>query len=180
MTASSSPSSKGILLLLVAAPLLALFVVGVAIIVGQAAGRHPFWPTPDLNLSEFAAVTATADVMRLIQDGADPNGSYHVRPEFLEEWRSSGIDSADHVYNDAGLPLFAADGMYRPLRVAVIVRQPSLVGMLIRQGATLEGAERTAAICFADLNHETAIVTALLATGDGSDPRGSCPNVAER
>ena len=167
-----APRETSALLLIVAAPLLMVFAAGVFIIAGWAIGRTPFWPTPDLNLSEYAALIDTADVVRLIRDGADPNRPYHVPDEYLRDWYNKYYDEA---FRNRGLPLYAPDGMYRPLRVAAIVRQPGLVRTLIREGATLPRDERTAVICFTNALRETAIADTLIATGDGSDPRASCP-----
>jgi hypothetical protein len=159
-------------LAVVAAPLAIVFASGLAIIGGTAIGMHPFWPTPDLTVSEYAAVTDTADVVRLLQSGVDPNGAFHVRPAFLMDWYNAQNDSA---FTKPGMTLFETNGMYRPLQVAVIVRQPGLVRTLIRAGGTLPGGTRVAAVCFASAHHDDGIVQSLLATGDGTDPRASCP-----
>jgi len=177
MTASNR--LHAVLLAIVALPLFVLLLLAGVVVGGQIVGVHPFWPTPDLDMVNYAALTDTADVQRLILAGADPNQTAFVRPEYLRDWRGSGVDGMDRALTEAGMPLFAPDGMYRPLRVAVIVRQPRLVQTLIRAGATLPPAERTAAICFAAFLNDTPIVESLLATGDRSDPRSSCPKAAE-
>ena len=73
------------------------------------------------------------------------------------------------------MTLFNPDGMYAPLHVAVIVRQPGLVRTLIGEGAALSGGTRAALICFAEKHSDTSIIQSLMATGDGTDPRAACP-----
>ena len=176
---SASNRLNSVLLAIVALPLFVLFLLAVVIVGGQIVGVHPFWPTPELDMVNYAALIDTADVLRLIRAGADPNRAAFVRPEYLRDWHGSRVDGMDRALKDAGMPLFAPDGIYRPLRVAVIVRQPGMVRTLIREGATLPSAERTAAICFAAFLNDTPIVESLLATGDRSDGRSSCPQPAE-
>ena len=102
-----------------------------------------------------------------------------MNPQYLRDGHSSRVDAVDRALEDAGMPLFATDGMYQPLRVAVIVRQPGLVRNLLAAGATLPGAARPGAICFAEFVHESSIIEALLPTGDRSDPRASCPVIVD-
>jgi len=103
-------------------PLLVPFVLAVAVIAGWAAGANPFWPTPDLNVAEAAAVRDHAEVVRLIESGQNPNRAWPIRVGI--------IDDAVHTMT--------------PLEAAVEIRRLELVKLLIRHGAVLTDAARAA------------------------------------
>jgi hypothetical protein len=62
-----------------------------------------------------------------------------------------------------------------PLEAAVAIRRYEMVDVLLRLGAAPRTpADRAALVCRAAANRLDRIVEVLLATGDGSDPRGAC------
>jgi hypothetical protein len=130
------------------------FAVALGVVAGWAAGRQPFWPTPDLTLSEAAALRDLGEVYRLTAyEGADPNRAWPVRAGLLPDNRPAVIS---------------------PLAAAVESRRFEMVRLLVHQGASPPAAERVALICRADALGEPAIVGLLLTTGDQADPRPAC------
>jgi hypothetical protein len=47
--------------------------------------RHPLWLDAGLNLSEAAAARDVGEIVRLIENSADPNAAYELRPGFVAE-----------------------------------------------------------------------------------------------
>jgi hypothetical protein len=136
------------------APLLIAVVASAWIVVGWAAGGSPFWPDPQLTLSEAAGLGNAGEVVRLITiEGRDPNRAWPVREDIL--------GPAQEI---------------TPLEAAVAIRRTELIPVLLRHGAVLpeRGEQRTALICRAQAAVAPAIVELLLKTGDGSDPRAAC------
>jgi hypothetical protein len=143
----------------IVAPLLVVFLGSLSIVVGALVGWKPFWPEPAMNVSEAAGVSNAGEVVRLIVvEGQDPNRAWPVR---------------------AGM-LGSAPVTLTPLDAAIVIRREELVPLLVRHGVRLpeSPAERTALICRAMAFEAAAIVELLLKTGDGSDPRDTCPKPA--
>ena len=138
-----------------AAPLAGTFVLAVVVVAGWSVGLHPFWPTPDITLSEAAAIRDAGELYRLlVYEHQDANRPWPVR---------AGMESAE------------ADTVL-PLEMAVRVRRPEIVRILLDHGATVgDAASRARLICIAVAAREPAVLDILLATGDRSDPRSTCP-----
>jgi len=153
----SSPRSRGATALIVTAvaPLLAVFLGSAWAVVGWLAGTSPFWPDPNMTLSEAAGLGNAGEVVRLITlERKDPNRPWPVR---------EGILGAAH---DA-----------TPLEAAVTGRRQDLIPVLLRYGVVVpdHGAARTLLICRAVDARAPDIVEMLVNLGDRSDPRGGCP-----
>jgi hypothetical protein len=141
------------------APLAGPFILAVVVVAGWAVGLHPFWPTPDITLSEAAAIRDAGELYRLLVfEHHDPNRPWPVR---------AGMEGAE------------ADNVL-PLEMAVRVRRAEIVRILLDHGATVgDSVSRTRLICIAVTTKERDVLDALLATGDGSDPRTACPSSSE-
>jgi len=141
------------------APLVSTFLLAGFVVAGWAAGLHPFWPTPAITLSEAAAIRDAGELYRLLVfEHADPNRPWPVR---------AGMDGAES-HN------------VLPLEMAVRVRRPEIVRILLDHGATVgDPASRTRLICIAVAAKDPDVLSALLATADGSDPRATCPSSSE-
>ena len=120
-------------------PLLLPFAATLWIIVGWAIGTDPFWPTPVLNVAEAAAVRDHAEVVRLIQQGEDPNRRWPVRIDLL--------DSQAH--------------MMTPLEAAIEIRRLELVQLLIKHGAQVTPENRPSLVDRAKDGGATDIVEFL-------------------
>lgn len=105
-------------------PQLATLVVILILLVGWTVGYHPFWPIPEVTVSEAAATADHAEVVRLITNGADPNGPSPVRIGI--------INDTAHVMT--------------PLEAAVFVRRLELVKLLVEHGAVLSPQVTTSLI----------------------------------
>jgi hypothetical protein len=77
---------------------------------------HPMWPYRALNLSEAAAVRDSAEVVRQIEAGEDPNAPHEIRAGFL------------------------GDGPVRmtPLEAAVAAEDAEVVGRVLEKGGRLD------------------------------------------
>jgi hypothetical protein len=104
------------------APQVVPLVAALFVLVGWLAGINPFWPTPDVNVAEAAAVRDHAEVVRLIEAGQDPNRRWPVRADI--------IDGDSHTMT--------------PLEAAVEIRRLELVKLLVRHGASITPAARIA------------------------------------
>jgi len=139
-------------------PQLVAMTLAAVVVVGWVAGRHPFWPVPDVTLSEAVVTHDYGEIVRLIENGADPNQPARVRPDML----NSNQD------------------ILTPLEAAVSTRAVGLVELLLRHGASARsGQGRVALICDAIRFDAPDIVDLLLTTEDRSDPRGECPAISE-
>src|SRR5688500_4931932 len=92
-----------------------------------AFGEHPMWPHEDVNLAEAAGVREEAEVVRLIEQGQNPNASYPVR---------SGL-------------LFERPARLTPLEAAVINDDPAIVAQLFANGVAVDGPLWVALRCLA-------------------------------
>jgi hypothetical protein len=138
----------------VASPLLAALVMAAVVVAGWAAGRQPFWPTPEVTLSEAVATRDLGEALRLIaQEHIDPDSAQPVRAGMLPDNQPAVLT---------------------PLAAAVETRRTEMVRLLLDHGASPAAAARTALICRAVALGGEGIVALLLSTGDRSDPRSAC------
>ena len=135
-------------------PLVATFVLAIVVVLGWVVGFHPFWPTPELTLSEAAAIRDAGELYRLLEyEKQDPNRPWRIR---------AGMLSGDEV-------------QMLPLEAAVAIGRSEIVRILLEHGATVgDSTRRSNLICHAIAVGESSVVELLLATGDRSDPRSSC------
>ena len=85
------------------------------------------WPHDEINLAEAAGVSEEAEVVRLIEQGQDPNARYPVR---------------------AGL-LFERAVTVTPLEAAVLNDDPAIAAQLFARGLAVEPPAWVALRCFA-------------------------------
>jgi hypothetical protein len=138
---------------LVVAPLAMAFGLSLIVIAGWAVGVHPFWPEPEVTLSEAAATRDAGELYRLlVYERRDPNRTWPVRAGMLAD----------------------AEQQVMPLDVAVASGRPEIVRILLEHGARPDAAGRAALICRAATVGQPEVVDLLLATGDRSDPRAAC------
>jgi hypothetical protein len=91
-------------------------------------GRYPMWPHESVNLAEAAGVREEAEVIRLIEQGQDPNERYPVRPGLVLE-RAARLT---------------------PLEAAVLNDDPVTVEQLFAKGAAPGPSSWVALRCFAE------------------------------
>ena len=108
----------------IVAPHVVAFAAMLWLVAGWIAGADPFWPIPAMTLSEAAAVRDHAEVVRLIEEGHDPNRKWSVRAGLL--------DGDAHAIT--------------PLEAAVRIRRLALVELLLRSGAAPGADERSALV----------------------------------
>jgi len=111
----------------VAAPGLLFVLLTVGLVVGPAVGWDPIWYSEPLSLPEAAGLRDNAEIVRLIQHGADPNAPGVVRAGFV---KSNAITLT-------------------PLEAAVGIRREDTVALLLDEGATMDAATWTRLTCFA-------------------------------
>jgi len=80
--------------------------------------EHPMWPHVPYNLAEAAATREEAEVIRLIEQGDDPNVRYPVRAELIFDYPTR----------------------LTPLEAAVARDDPAVVRRLVAKGARLDAA----------------------------------------
>ena len=138
-------------------PLLGVFLATLVIVGGWIVGATPFWPVPELTLSEAVLTKDAGEVVRLIErERADPNRRWPVRSELLSPASS-----------------------VTPLEAAVIIRRSEMIPLLLQHGAILPtGEERDALICRGVASAAGEIVDFLLTTGEKTDPRGRCASIS--
>ena len=107
-----------------------------------------------MTVSEAAGLASSGEVVRLVTgERQDPSQAWSVRDGIL-----GGAQTVT------------------PLEAAVASRRLEMVRVLLDLGARPRSApERVALICRAVEAQAQPIVTALLTTGDGSDPHADCP-----
>lgn len=91
-------------------------------------GQSPMWPHQSVNLAEAAGVYDEAAMVRLIEDGMNPDGRYPVRPGLI----------------------FGYQMNLTPLEAAVANDDPTMVTRLVEKGATLDARVWTHLHCIAD------------------------------
>lgn len=100
----------------VAGPMLIVAILEAASLVLTGAGRSPWWPDYQLNLSEATAVRDDAEVARLLERGEDPNRRRTVR---------AGLLGNERVVTAT------------PLEAALSIRRAELLGGLFARGASI-------------------------------------------
>ena len=95
---------------------LAAFSVVVPIMAGV--GHAPVWPHEPYNLAEAAAVRDEAEVVRLIEQGHDPNMPYDVRARWV----------------------FDHSARLTPIEAAAVRDDPEIVRQLLAKGAVMNAA----------------------------------------
>ena len=134
-----------------------LIVATAAMLVGLPFGADPLWAVEPITLSEAAALRDNGEVVRLIELGADVNGTSAVRPNILTE----------HSL------------VVTPIEAAVAAERADMVELLLEQGARMDAALWTRLMCFS-ASVEADDVRALL---EPRRPEGSvedCDHVQAR
>lgn len=111
-----------------AAPGCLLAAASVVALTMAVFGRHPMWPHQAFNLAEAAAVRDEAEVVRLIEQGEDPNTRYAVQPGLL----------------------FDAPISLTPLEAAVAADDAEMIRRLLTNGASMDAVLWTHLRCIAD------------------------------
>lgn len=93
---------------------------------GLPFGVDPLWRVEALTLSEAAALRDTAEVVRLIDRGEDPNRISRVRPDIL---------------GDNALEL-------RPIEAAVAAERADMVELLLEHGVEVDAALWVRLMCY--------------------------------
>lgn len=141
------------IVLAAAAPALILALIESGVLARAALAEHPRWPEMHLNLSEATAVRDTAEVMRLLERGDDPNRRYTVRPGL--------VDNDREVHATA-------------LEAAMSNRRSELVELLLAHGVTLSEADWTRLRCAAKRLGDDDVEAALAAAAGSAAPMPSC------
>ena len=124
---SSAVNWTGLVPLVVGAPLVAAVVFMAAVSLGGATGIGPFKTDPPRNVAEALVLSDAGTAVWMLRTGADAAAIYDVRLEML----SSGID--EHI---------------RPLVAAAYSGDEVIVGVALREGATLPPDEAHALACW--------------------------------
>jgi hypothetical protein len=113
----------------VALPPIAAFVywAGVLAIAG-ATGKHPVWTVEPRNLPEALALRDAGAVVRLVEDGANPNEAAEVRGRIIQR---------EHE-------------ILTPIEAAAASRQRELVQLLLDLGAVPDAVVWQRAWCISD------------------------------
>jgi hypothetical protein len=133
----------GLLVAALAAPGSLLVGTMTAMLVIAVVAGHPMWPDQALNLSEAAAVRDSAEVVRQIEAGEDPNASREIRAGFL------------------------GDGPVRmtPLEAAVAAGDAEVVGRVLEKGANLDAEQWNRLRCQARDEEVAALLDSRLPPG---------------
>ena len=140
--------------LIAVSPLLVAFLGSLWVVAGWTAGTDPFWPNPDLTVSEAAGLANAGELVRLITvERMDPNQRWPVRQGIFGEPR-----------------------MLTPLEAAIGTRRLDIVQLVLQHAEAPTGAARDQLICHAvRVNAPDDVLKLLLDAGDRSDPRATCP-----
>lgn len=111
-----------------AAPGCLLAAASAGLLILAAFDRHPMWPHQRANLAEAAGVRDEAEVVRLIEQGYDPNVRYAIRPDLI-------VDRPIRL---------------TPLEVAVAADDAQMVARLVTNGALMDAALWTYLRCIAE------------------------------
>jgi hypothetical protein len=128
----------------VAAPACVLALASAVALALGVLHRDPIWFPPVLTLSEAAGLDDEAEVVRLIERGADPNAPHGV---------AAGV-------------LFDAAAWLTPIEAAVIAKNPSMIATLLSRGVTLDADEWNQLRCQADAEDVASML-------DGHRPAGA-------
>jgi len=121
---------------------------------GSLAGGG-LWPPDEVTLSEAIATRNTAEALRLIQLGADPNTPSRVR---------RGLLTADH------------DVTITPVEAAVGAQRADALRMLLANGATIDARELRVLRCYENTRRDGSVREILDAHDTGSDEHGADPD----
>ena len=102
----------GLPALVLAAATLVLSVLGLS-------GANPLWPHTEVTFAEAAALRDKATVMRLLDEGSDPDRRYHIRAGAL------GGDGLDLT----------------PMEAAILENRDEIVALLLERGSAAARAE---------------------------------------
>jgi hypothetical protein len=115
--------------------------------------QSPMWPHQPVNLSEAAGSRDESELVRLIEDGVDPNARYPVR---------------------AGL-IFGYPTRLTPLEAAVANDDPAVLTQLLAKGAAMTGPVWTQLRCIAKGERVPPVLDRLEPAGASR----SCDGVVE-
>jgi len=138
--ATRTPPRPRVLTLVGAAPGVLFLVLTLVVVVGPAVGFDPLWYAEPVTLPEAAALRDNGEIVRLIQQGADPNAAGVVRAGLI---KSNAITLT-------------------PLEAAVGIRRADTTALLLDRGATMDGAAWTRLVCFARQEHATDVEALLM------------------
>ncbi len=134
----------------VAAPGCLLAVVSALALALGIVNRDPVWSHQTLTLSEAASVDDEAEVVRLIERGADANAPYNIR---------------------AGFPL-GVPARLTPIDAAVAAKNASMVATLLTHGAVLDAGAWNRLRCSTEDDDVARIL-------DGHRPAGATVQCAD-
>jgi hypothetical protein len=120
-------------------PSLAWLVITGTIVAASLAGHSLFQGPGDLTLAEAAVLRDHAELLRLIQSGADPDAQAAVRP---------GLARRDVR-------------LLTPLEAAIGEHHPETVEFLIAHGAHVNAANVSRLLCFARQEHQEDAIQSL-------------------
>ena len=143
-------------LVLACVPVAALALTGAWAVVANPAGGW-VWPPDEVNVSEAVATGNYAELVRLLENGDDPTRSRSVRA-----------------------PLLASQTVVAtPLEAAVLVRNATMLQLLVARGAVITRSIAGQLKCL-NAEHPDQDVRRVLdevapaATSDNESPKGPC------
>ena len=119
-------------------------------IAGDLAGGG-LWPADEVTLSEAIATRNTAEALRLIRLGADPNQPSRVR---------GGLLTSD------------ADVTVRPVEAAVGAQRADALRMLLANGAAIDNRERRVLRCYEQRRRDSGVRELLGGESEALDCSG--------
>jgi hypothetical protein len=148
-------SMSGTMMLALVIPFVPIFAGALIVLLLALTGRHPLWPEVALTLSEAAALRDAAGVVRLVEDGHDPNERLPVRPGILKSYAL----------------------VVSPLEAAVGARRVQMFSLLLGHGAKIDSSNRMVLKCFAMKERVVDIVDLISTSEDGAVEEVSCEEV---
>ena len=131
---------------LIVAPCMALTVMSASWCVGLLHGGG-LWPPDQVTLSEAIATRNNAEALRLIQQGADPNGATRVRDGLL----TNGYDT-----------------VVTPVEAAVGAQRADSLRMLLATGATIDAKELQVLRCLEQMRRDSGVRELLEARAENA------------
>ena len=129
-----------LLILAACGPAILLAAVETVMLAAALVGEDPRWAVRPLNVSEAAAARDAVEMVRLLEQGEDPDTRRPVRPRLLNN---------------------EEERLATPLEAAVHERRPELVLLLFEHGANPAPAEWLRLWCAAGALDYSEIVAAL-------------------